>query len=110
MNEKISMHVDYLGNIATSPRIDCLPKDVEHVIINDKAVVVTLTDGRRGVAKCQENDEFDPYVGFVLAYYKSKNNKNYKLKETLERFINNTNKKGYKQTVMKNFDDNVRND
>ena len=41
---------------------------VDRAIVNDKAVIVFLTNGDKGVAVCDENDYFDPMVGFSVAY------------------------------------------
>jgi hypothetical protein len=41
---------------------------VDRVIVNNKAVIVFLTNGDKGVAVCDENDYFDPMVGFSVAY------------------------------------------
>lgn len=36
-------------------------------IINDRATIVILPDGRKGVAKCHPDDEFDEYEGLRIA-------------------------------------------
>jgi hypothetical protein len=87
------------------PRVDSLPADVQNVMVNGTTVIVTLTDGIKGVAKCGYMDEFDPYVGFVLAYHKCKNGKNGSLKKVLEGCIKSADKKGYKLAILKNYDE-----
>jgi hypothetical protein len=78
-----------------------LPNDVESVIFNWNNTVVTLTDGRKGVSKCEECDEFDPYTGYTIAYYKAKHDKNFELKRMFNGCIEYSKKKGYKQTIIK---------
>ena len=41
------------------------------VIINNPVVVVILSDGTKGVAKCMATDEFDSNKGFEIAYRKA---------------------------------------
>lgn len=41
---------------------------VEQVIFNDKATIVILTTGEKGVAIKSEDDHFDPIIGFSTAY------------------------------------------
>jgi len=41
---------------------------VEKIIQNDKAVIVVLTNGNKGVAICDGQDYFDPLIGFSVAY------------------------------------------
>ena len=77
-----------------------LPKDVRRVIINNRSVTVILTNDNKGTSNCSEVDEFDPYVGFCIAYYKAKNKKNYELKKALKGCIENAMKKGYKQAIL----------
>ncbi len=86
-------------------RVDCLPKDVDNVMINGTTVIVTLTDKRKGVAKCQKNDEFDVMIGFKNAYYNAHNDGVGKLKKVLEGCIESAKRKGYKQAILKNYDD-----
>jgi hypothetical protein len=77
-----------------------LPKDVQRVIINNRSVTVILTNNNKGTSSCSEADEFDPYVGFCIAYYKAKNKKNYELKKALNGCVDNAKKKGYKQAIL----------
>jgi hypothetical protein len=86
--------------------VNSLPKDVEKVVINGTTVVVYLQDGSKGKANCDYMDAFDPYVGFVLAYYKAKNGKNFALKGVLKSCIDSAQRKGYKQAILKNYDNN----
>jgi hypothetical protein len=85
-------------------RVDSLPSDVDHVVINGTTVIVYLCDGNKGKANCDYMDAFDPYVGFVLAYYKAKNNKNFALKSVFKSCIDAAQRKGYKQAILKNYD------
>jgi len=41
---------------------------IKKVIFNGKTTVVYLKDGRKGVAHCGSEDEFDPTVGLSVAY------------------------------------------
>jgi len=41
---------------------------VKKIIQNDKAVIVVLTNGIKGVAICDDEDYFDPLIGFSVAY------------------------------------------
>ena len=79
-----------------------LPNDVESVIFNNRNTVVTLTDGRKGIAKCDIHDEFDPYTGFTTAYYKAHYDKNFELKKMFGNYMEFAKKKGYKQTIIRN--------
>jgi hypothetical protein len=90
---------------ADEHKVDSLPSDVEKVIINGATVVVYLRDKSKGNANCAYMDVFDPYVGFVLAYYKAKNNKNFALKKVLKSCVDSAQRKGYKQAILKNYDD-----
>lgn len=89
---------------ANPQRVDSLPPDVDRVVIRDTMVIVYLRDGSRGKANCDYMDTFDPYVGFVMAYYKAKNGKNFELKNVLKSCIENAKRKDYKQAVLKNYD------
>jgi hypothetical protein len=88
-------------NTMTKRNNTALPKDVDSVIFNWNNTVVTLTDGRKGVSKCEECDEFDPYTGYTIAYYKAKHDKNFELKRMFNGCIEYSKKKGYKQTIIK---------
>jgi uncharacterized protein YkvS len=79
-----------------------MPEDVKKVYFNENNVTVELKDGRKGTAVCQTVDNFDPYPGFCMAYYKSKNSKNFKLKKAFEACIENAKKKGYKTAIFVN--------
>lgn len=78
-----------------------LAEDVDNVIFNGNATIVTLNDGRKGISKCDNHDEFDPYNGYVIAYYKAKHDKNFELKKMFNGCIEYSKKKGYKQTVVR---------
>jgi len=79
-----------------------LPYDVDKVYIQDKSVTVLLKNGKKGNSTCFENDVFDPYVGFVIAYYKAKQSKNFRLKQALKGCVANAKKKGYAQAILLN--------
>jgi len=81
---------------------DILPHDIKRVIVQNKAVIVILRNGDKGISTCSQDDTFDPYVGFTIAYYKAKQSKNYKLKQALNRCVENAKKKGYKQAILNN--------
>ena len=85
-------------------RVDSLPEDVDKVVIKDTTVIVYLFNGNKGKSSCDYMDVFDPYVGFVLAYYKAKNAKNFELKRVLKSCIDSARRKGYKQAILKNYD------
>lgn len=42
--------------------------NVERVIFNNRATIVFLKNGNKGVAVCSEDDHNDPVVGFSVAY------------------------------------------
>ena len=42
----------------------------EEIIYNDAATIVCWTDGTKTVVKCNENDEYSEYAGFVAAVAK----------------------------------------
>lgn len=44
----------------------------EKLIINDKATIVILDDGCKGVAKCCPEDKFDRTKGIKIAYLRAK--------------------------------------
>lgn len=112
MNNQIAVSKENLGSFMREmssvfygkQKVNSLPSDVKEVIINDTTVIVELTDGTKGIAKCGCMDTFDPYVGFCIAYYKTKNNKNFELKTKLQSCIENANKRGYKVAILKNHD------
>lgn len=79
-----------------------LPDDVESVIINNRNVIVILTDGRKGVSKALDTDTFDEFTGFAIAYYKAKNQRVFELKKILHNCVESAKKKGYKQAILKN--------
>lgn len=43
---------------------------VKEIIYNDAATIVYWTDGTKTVVKCNENDEYSEYAGFVAAVAK----------------------------------------
>lgn len=49
-----------------------LPELKEKVIYSDRAVIVFLDDGTRGVAKCHPEDEYNPTTGVKIAYTRAK--------------------------------------
>lgn len=90
--------------IYAGPKIDFVPSDVRDVIIKDNTVVVNLIDGRKGVAKAYAEDNFDPFVGFSIAYFKAKNKKVYHVKKALDGCVNAAKKRGYSHAILKNYD------
>lgn len=46
--------------------------DGTRVIRNGVATIVILNDGSKGVAKCLPEDEYDPDLGYSIAYTKAK--------------------------------------
>jgi len=60
---------------------------IERVIKNDKAVIIFLEDGTKGVALCDKDDHFDPVVGLSVAYAMAVGT--------------NSNKKQFKENVSK---------
>ena len=43
---------------------------IEKVIFNKPAVIIIFKDGTKEIAKCSENDDWDPEKGFVIALLK----------------------------------------
>ena len=96
---------DILKNSKDNSKNNSLPNDVKSVIINNNNVVVSLKNGKKGVAVKSSEDNFDPFVGFCIAYYKAKNTRVFNLKKSLGNCINSAKKKGYKQSILKNYND-----
>ncbi len=98
-------YVKTLNKILSKDEIkyDFLPKDVKSVIIHNNTVIVNLKDGSKGISKCSNNDEFDNFTGFTIAYYKAKNSKSFKLKQILDSCVQNANEKGYGKAILKNY-------
>lgn len=92
----------FLGLKSSKPKKTLMPKDVKRVIIRKRNVTVELTDGKKGTAKCDEIDAFDPYVGFCIAYFKAHNKGNHRLKQALCACIQRADKKGYKNAILNN--------
>ena len=89
-------------NISENKRNIYLPSDVADVIIHNNTVIVNLKDGRKGISKCSDGDEFDVYCGFVNAYYRAKNDHVFDLKNILKNCVKSAEKKGYKQAILRN--------
>lgn len=49
-----------------------IDEDVKRVIYSDKATIVILDSGIKGIAKCLEEDEYDKQIGYRIAYLKAK--------------------------------------
>ena len=90
-----------LEEILTIGMVYCVlnEHDMYYDLISDN---IGNTVGRKGISKCDEADEFDPYTGYSLAYYKAKHDKNFGLKRMFNGCIEYSKKKGYKQTIIKN--------
>lgn len=98
--------ITYTGNWGKTEKkskIDCLPKDVQNVIVHDGIIIVNLTDGRKGIAKQNPEDVFDEFTGFVVAYYKAKNSKSHQLKRVLTNCVESAFNKGYENAILKNY-------
>lgn len=59
--------VDYNG---ISRRNNMMKYGVKEIIYHDAATIVYWTDGTKTVVKCNENDEYSEYAGFVAAVAK----------------------------------------
>lgn len=57
---------------ATTDQFNVSSQEIVDVIVNDKAVIVFLQDGFKGVAVCGSKDTFDFSVGFQLAFLRAK--------------------------------------
>ncbi len=95
--------LENLRKVMNGQRVNCLPSDVDKVIINDKKIIVNLTDGRKGIASLSGEDEMDAYTGFTIAYYKAKNAKSFELKQILDGCVKSAKKKGYEQAILRNY-------
>jgi hypothetical protein len=62
-------HVQPSRNTSTSPHCPTTPV-TQHVIFNGPATVVFWPDGDKTVTKCSKDDEFDPKMGFLMAYFR----------------------------------------
>lgn len=60
--------LDNSKNITFSPMVIVLKPT--KVIFNDPATIVFWNDGSKTVVKCSEDDVFDTYRGFTMAYLK----------------------------------------
>lgn len=59
--------VDYNG---ISRRNNMMKYGVKEIIYHDAATIVYWTDGTKTVVKCNENDEYSEYAGFIAAVAK----------------------------------------
>lgn len=55
---------------------DYVENEVKKVIINEPCVIVFLTSGEKGVAKCCPEDKFDENIGYAIALYRARIEKN----------------------------------
>lgn len=101
--KELDAAMENLRKVMNGQRVNCLPSDVDKVIINDKKVIVNLTDGRKGIASLSNEDEMDTYTGFAIAYYKAKNSKSFELKQILDGCVKSAKKKGYEQAILRNY-------
>lgn len=44
---------------------------INKIIINDTTVIVVLKNGKKGTAQCSDEDKFDEFKGFYIAYYRA---------------------------------------
>lgn len=44
---------------------------IDRIIINDATVIVFLENGNKGTAQCSDDDLFDEFKGFYIAYYRA---------------------------------------
>lgn len=44
--------------------------EIEKVIFNKPATIILWKDGRKSVAKCEDGDEYNKTVGFLVAFLK----------------------------------------
>lgn len=101
--KELDAALESLRKVMNGQRVNCLPSDVDKVIINDKKIIVNLTDGRKGIASLSGEDEMDTYTGFTIAYYKAKNAKSFELKQILDGCVKSAKKKGYEQAILRNY-------
>ena len=101
VNKKIKKEVVPMNKPSFKPSF-LMPEDVKAVFFNDNNVTVELKDGRKGTATCQPTDNFDPYPGFCMAYFKAKFTSNFKLKKAFDNCISSAKKKGYKTAILLN--------
>jgi len=105
-NNSLSDLIKTINHITnTKSKNDFLPPDVKEIIVNTDSVIVKLFNGKTGVSIVDELDILDPYVGFCIAYYKAHNTKSFRLKEALTGCVNAALRKGYKQAILKNYDE-----
>lgn len=66
--------IEYVEKKEEEPKVFTgeLGEDISRIIQSGKAIVVILESGFKGVAKCNENDEYDFEVGKRIAYLKAK--------------------------------------
>lgn len=67
VNRGCETKVDYNG---ISRRNNMMKYGVKEIIYHDAATIVYWTDGTKTVVKCNENDEYSEYAGFVTAVAK----------------------------------------
>lgn len=84
-------------------KYDFLPSDIKSIILDKDTVIVNLKHSGKGVSKCSNNDEFDNFIGFIIAYYKAKNSKSFKLKQVLDLCVQSVNERGYDKAILKNY-------
>jgi hypothetical protein len=63
-NENTRNKVEYIENLDSKEKVK--------VIRNDKATIVILPDGSKGVSKCLPEDVYDAEKGYQIAYIKAK--------------------------------------
>lgn len=69
VNGKIVASFTDFGNKTVDKNFMIMLKP-ERIIFNDPATIVFWSDGSKTVVKCSEDDTFDTYTGFTMAYLK----------------------------------------
>lgn len=59
-------------------------ENIEKIMFNKPATIIIFKDGGKSVAKCSKDDEYDPFVGYLVALVKYVLPKKYNLVKLLE--------------------------
>ena len=49
-----------------------LPEKKQKLMFQDKAIICILDDGTKGVAKCNDDDDYNQTIGIKIAYIRAK--------------------------------------